>query len=339
MDAGNTGARAAGSATKAAARPAPGKISDIFLARLGDLESRVERELGRTAPAAGPAGEFAFDLVREAWRLGSGIAGGATSLAGLRSMLSSFVAGAPVDELGLDASLAEAVREVVRPLSRRWLAVRETRSAALPATGGVLILLNRSAWPLPVEALVLWSFLCDGRLGGRRMAVLWDEDSPELPWVSDFLRRIGVVAATAANASALLERGAVVLAFPEGSAARSRTYEKRYRLARFASVELLAAALESGARIVPGAVVGNEESFPVLGHVGAMPVTAQFPLLGLLGLLPLPVTWSLRLGAAVEYGASGEDGPGVDAIADAARARMSALLGELLSERSSIVGG
>jgi hypothetical protein len=323
-------------------RAAPSKVTDIFLARLGDLEKRVEKELGRTSAGAGPAGEFVVDLVRECWNLGSRIAGAAATSAGRSRLLASFGAASPVDELGVDPSQAETLRELIRPLARRWLGLREVRSAALPATGGVLVLLNRSAWPLPVEALVLWAFLCDGRMGGRRMAVLWDEDSsglPELPWLGDLARRVGLVAATEGNAFALLERGSVVLAFPEGSAARAKTYERRYRLSRFACTGILEAAVEAGARIVPGAVVGSEESFPVLGHVGPLPVTAQFPLLGLLGLLPLPLTWSVRLGAAMEFASGTGEGPGVDAIADAVRARMSALLGELLSERDSIVQG
>jgi 1-acyl-sn-glycerol-3-phosphate acyltransferase len=320
------------------ASPASGKVRDIFLARLGDLEERVERELGRAPAAVGPAGEFVFDFVREAWRAGAGLVEAASTAAGRRGFLAWLAAGAETDELGLDAAMAETVREIVRPLARRWLGVRASRSAALPE-GGVLLLCNRSAWPLPVEALVLWAFLGDGRAGSRPMAVMWDADVPELPFVSDFLRRIGLVAATPENALALLERGAVVLAFPEGSSARAKTYDRRYRLTRFADASLLGAAMEAGAHIVPGAVVGSEESYPVLGHVGALPITAQFPLLGVLGLLPLPLSWSLRLGPAVEVGAPGAGAPGIDALADAVRGRMAALLGELLAERQSIVGG
>jgi hypothetical protein len=60
-------------------------------------------------------------------------------------------------------------------------------------------------------------------------------------------------------------------------------------------------------------------------------------------LLPLPVTWTVRLGAAVDYAAAeDEEAPAaaaVDAIADAVRARMQALIGELLSRRDSILRG
>jgi hypothetical protein len=97
-----TGTRT-GSATAAAARPAPaGKVRDIFLARLGDLEERVEKELGRAPATSGPAGEFVFDFVREAWRAGAGVASAATSAAGRRGLLAWLSAAPEVDDLGLD---------------------------------------------------------------------------------------------------------------------------------------------------------------------------------------------------------------------------------------------
>jgi len=312
-------------------RPRGATVSDIFLTRLGALEKRVGVELDRSAPSLGPAGEYALHALRLGWRSASSLAASVATASGRRELIASWTAGAPVDELGFDAGLAESVREILKPLSRRWLGLHESGSSGFPERGGVLLLLNRSAWPIPIEALVLWAWLGDGRIADRRLAVLWDADFPELPYLSDFFRRIGLVAATRENASALLERGAVVLAFPEGVAARTKTYDRRYRLARFDSHGLFAAALECGARIVPGAVLGNEDSFPFLGSVGLIPVTAQFPLLGLAGVLPLPVTWTIRLGPALEYGGERSDGPGPDAIMDAVRARMQACIGELLA--------
>jgi len=330
--------RKAGAAAPAG-RGDHGRIHDIFLARLTDLEHRVERELERPAPASGASQELALDAARELWRLGAGLVALATDAARRRAALAGLAASGPVDELGLDHALAETVREIVRPLARRWLGVRESRGAGLPERGGTLVLMNRSAWPLPVEALVLWSFLCDGRAGERAMVALWDDELPELPFVQDFLRRIGILSATTDNCRLLLERGAVVLSFPEGRAAGAKTYDRRYRLARFDQKALIAAAVEAGARIVPGAVVGSEESFPVLGYAAGLPITPTFPLLGLAGLLPLPLAWSFRLGAPVEYAMIDGERADVDGIADAVRARIQALLGELLSQRESIVMG
>jgi len=324
---------------EAAARGDPARIHDIFLQRLTDLEDRVGRELERPAPATGPTQELALDVARELWRAGSRLAAVAGDAASRRAALASLMAAGPVDDLGVDDALAATVREIVRPLARRWLGVRESHGAALPERGGVLVLMNRSAWPLPVEALVLWSVLSDGRAGERKTLALWDDELPELPWIGDFLRRIGIVAASADNARLLLERGHLVLAFPEGRAAGAKTYDRRYRLAHFDQKSLIGAALDAGARIVPGAVVGAEESYPVLGYAAGFPITPTFPLLGLAGVLPLPLTWTFRIGAAVEYAQGEAERPDVDGIADAVRARIQALLGELLAQRDSIVGG
>jgi 1-acyl-sn-glycerol-3-phosphate acyltransferase len=308
-----------------------GNIRDIFLGRLGDLEDRVGRELGRSGVPLGPAGEFALDALRSTWGVGASLFSSLSSSAGRRDLLVSWTASAPVDELGFDRQLAETVHEIVRPIARRWLGVVESRSAGLPERGGVLVLMNRSGWPVPIEPLVLASML-SGRAGSRPVAVLWEPDLPELPLVSDFLRRIGIVAATVDNAACLLERGFVVLCFPEGRAARQKTYDRRYRLARFEFVDGIEAAIATGARIVPAAIAGNEDSFPILGQLAGMPITAQFPLLGVFGVLPLPGRWTIRIGSPLEIG-QGSDAGAVSALADASRARMQALLGQLLSER------
>lgn len=317
-------------------RALAGKVVDLFVARMADLEAGVRRGLDRPASAEGPLGAFLLDAAREAWASASSAAAGLASAGSPAAALARALAAGPVDELGLDAEAIAGLREVVRPLARRWLDLREEASEPLPAEGGVLVLLNRSAWPLPVEAVVLSAFLGDGRLGGRPLAALWDSDElPEFPWVGDFLRRTGVVAATADNAFALLDRGAVVLAFPEGAAAGAKTWEKRYRLAPFDADGILDAALEAGARVVPGALLGSEESYPLLGRLGPWPLTAQFPVLGLAGLLPLPVAWRLSLAPALLPSSSEDPAK----LAASVRARIQERLGTLVAGRRSILGG
>lgn len=321
-------------------RALAGKVVDLFVARMASLEASVEQELRRPAAAAGPAGELVLDVAREGWRALSALA--RTAAAGPAGVAASWTASSsPLDDCGFDQRLAADLRAVVRVLSRLWLGIEEVQGAALPASGGVLVLANRGAWPLPAVALVLMALLGDGRLGGRRIAAVWEsEEIPELPWVGDFLRRIGIVSESPAGAAALLERDFVVLAFPEGAAARSRTYERRYRLGKFDAADLVDAALETGASVVPAAVLGVEESFPVLRNLAGLPLTVQFPLLGAFGLLPLPVSWRVCVGAPVEtvrFAAAGAGAAG--AIADAAAARVQALLAGLLAARSSIVSG
>jgi hypothetical protein len=304
------------------------------VARLADLEDRVDRELGRRQQGLGPAGELALDLVRESWRRGARLARELTS-GGPSGLVASWLAGPAVGELGFDERAADAFGEVVHLSASRWVGLGGRPNRELPQDRGVLVLLNRSGWPLPVEAVVLWAWLRHGQPGAgcRPMAVLWHEELPELPWISDFLRKIGLVPATADNAAAVLERGGIVLAFPEGRSASSKTYDRRYRLARFEGTAVLEAAVACESAIVPGAVIGSEESFALLGHIGGLPCTLQFPLFGLFGLLPLPLAWSVCLGAPLSQ-VSVSAGPAtVDDIADTVRARMQALLAEMLADR------
>jgi len=339
-----TGARS-GSSSRVVSLPDPSRIQDLFLTRLEDLEKRVTSELTRPVQASGPLQEFALDVVRESWRLGTRAAGRVLRPRKLVTSVALALGASPTDDLGVDRRLAAATREVLRPLARVWLRTEAETTEALPAHGGVLVTLNRSAWPLPAEALVLWSVLA-GQAGGRRdVYVLWDPEMLATPYLGDTLQRIGVVAATPENARLLLERGALVIGFPEGMAAREKTYERRYRLERFEDRYLVAAAHAAGARIVPGAVVGSEESYPVLGHLGNLPITPVFPLTGLFGLLPLPLRWRIRLAAPVEYARDRHDGHERGAgsephgLDDAVRARMQAMLGELIAERESILYG
>jgi len=309
------------------------------LERLQELERRVAEQLERPAQGGSALQAFLLDTAREVWLLGAHLGRTAADPRKLLARIALLGAAGQTDELGVDERLATLVRETLLPLTRLWLRPSERGGAGLPERGGVLVLLNRSAWPLPVEALALWALIGEGRSWGRRVHVLWDGRALDLPFAGDFLQRLGVFAATPENCAALLERGWIVIAFPEGRAALGKTYERRYRLAAFHDAALLGAAVGAGAHIVPGAVVGNEESFPVLGSLAGVPLTATFPWSGLLGLLPLPIPWLFKLGAPVEY-ARVEDGEAaVDDLGDAVRGRMQAMLAELLAGRRSIVTG
>jgi 1-acyl-sn-glycerol-3-phosphate acyltransferase len=75
-------------------------------------------------------------------------------------------------------------------------------------------------------------------------------------------------------------------------------------------------ALRNGAPIVPVAVVGSEEIYPMLGNLRTvarllglpyLPVTPTFPLLGLLGAVPLPSKWLIEFCPPIETAGYGPD--------------------------------
>jgi 1-acyl-sn-glycerol-3-phosphate acyltransferase len=154
---------------------------------------------------------------------------------------------------------------------------------------------------------------------------------------------VGVLPAVPVEAKRLLERGAMVVYFPEGAAARRRSYEHRYALEEFTDAFVVAEAVRARAEILPAAIVGSEESFPVLGRLAGVPLTPVFPLTGVLGLVPLPLGWRVHVDAPIAYGTDDSTGawqPGDDArLAERLRVRMQSLLNELVRARHSIVRG
>jgi 1-acyl-sn-glycerol-3-phosphate acyltransferase len=316
-------------------------VSDRFLAALEALETELEGGLSRPAAATGPLAGLVLDSAREVWGIASAVAASWSPLADSGSSAFALPGRQPaLDDFGVDAVAAEQLRDVLRPMARFWLGLRESGSKRPPERGGVLVLCNRSAWPLPVEALAIWSLLADRYAGDRPTYVLWDGMLGPLPWITDGARRVGLLEATPENCRQLLEHGAFVVAFPEGKAALGKTYDRRYRLARFDRWDLVASAVAAGAALVPAACLGPEESYPLLGELASMPITAQFPLAGAAGLLPLPLAWSLRVGGGIEYALSAED-PDRDLapVVDALRERIQGLLVDLVSERRSLVFG
>ena len=83
--------------------------------------------------------------------------------------------------------------------------------------------------------------------------------------------------------------GQLVLVFPEGTKATGKLYRDRYQLRRFGRGGFVEIAMRAGVPIIPIAVVGAEESMPILWKSAALakatglpyfPVTANMVALG-----------------------------------------------------------
>ena len=119
--------------------------------------------------------------------------------------------------------------------------------------------------------------------------------------------RVGGVAAHPENAYRLLrEQQQLVLVFPEGEKGPGKLYKDRYQLRRFGRGGFVEIAMRAGVPIVPIAVVGAEESMPIIAKIPAIskalnlpyfPITVNQLLFGpLLGLvIYLPAKFKLRV--------------------------------------------
>ena len=211
-----------------------------------------------------------------------------------------------------------------------------------------MILVSNHSGAIPFDATMIACALDDA--GHPRPArFLYDRFVDHLPWIPRFYQRAGAVVATHENASRLLEKGELVGLFPEGVGGLAKLYSERYVLQSF-STGFVRLALRHGAPVVPVAVVGAEEIYPLIARVQGfgkllgipyLPITPFFPLLGPLGMIPLPTKWMIRFGKPLRLDPPSRrhaDGLAVRALADQVRGRVQRMVRALLRERARISG-
>jgi 1-acyl-sn-glycerol-3-phosphate acyltransferase len=250
------------------------------------------------AGSAGPAGTAGGEV--DVWdrRIASGL-----------SFLRRRLTGAyEVDEFGFDRELTDAVfHPLLRVLYRSWFRVDVLGVDNLPATGPALVVANHSG-TIAVDALMLALAVHDEHPAHRYLRLLGADLVFRMPILSEFTRKAGGTLACSPDAERLMTAGELVGVFPEGFKGVGKLYRDRYRLQRFGRGGFVSAALRTGTPIVPAAIVGAEEIYPMLGNLKPLarllgtpyfPVTPTFPWLGPLGLVPLPSKWYIQFGAPI----------------------------------------
>lgn len=188
-----------------------------------------------------------------------------------------------------------AVRRMLRwiePVYTRYFRVRAHGAANIPATGPAILVANHSG-SLPIDGLMLWADVV--RRTGRVPRLVGDHFIPQLPIISTLFARGGVVTGTRANVRRLLERGELIAIFPEGTTGIAKPFRDRYQLQewRVGHAEL---ALRYRAPIVPVAIVGAEESWPVIARLRRVKLFGA-PFLPIPATpLPLPVRFDIHYG-------------------------------------------
>jgi 1-acyl-sn-glycerol-3-phosphate acyltransferase len=255
------------------------------------------------------------------------------------------------DEFGFDPDLADHVLlPLLRPLFSRWFRVETHGVENVPGTGGALVVANHSG-TLPVDALMTTVALHDDHPARRRLRLLGADLVFEMPFVGTVSRKMGTTLACNEDAERLLTGGELVGVFPEGFKGIGKPFRERYTLQRFGRGGFVTAALRTGAPIIPCAIVGAEEIYPMLGNAKTVarllgpphfPTTPTFPLLGPLGLLPLPSKWLIAFGEPIEtasYGpAAAEDPMLVFNLTDQVRETIQQSIYQLLLQRKSVFG-
>ena len=256
-----------------------------------------------------------------------------------------------VDDFGFDPELTDRVLlALVRPLYRSWFRVEVSGLENVPSESGALVVANHSG-VIAMDAVMTQVALRDEHPARRHLRMLGANLVFQTPFIGEIARKAGHTLACHPDAERLLSAGELVGVWPEGFKGVGKPFSQRYRLQRFGRGGFVAAALRTGAPIIPTAIVGAEEIYPMIGNARTVarilglpyfPVTPTFPWLGPLGMVPLPSKWLIHFGEPIPtdgYPAGSADDPMVVFnLTDEVRERIQQSLYKLLVKRPSPFG-
>ena len=250
-----------------------------------------------------------------------------------------------VDDFGLDPTYEARIQPLLDALYERYFRVHVEGAEHVPLQGGAVLVCNHSG-TLPWDGVMLKTAIRHAHPKQRALRWLTDDFVFHSPFLGAWLNRIGAVRACPENAERLLSRGELLAVFPEGVKGIGKPYRERYQLQRFGRGGHVKLALRARVPLIPVAIVGAEETYPLLYKVRAfskllgvpfVPITPLFPWLGPLGLVPLPSRWQI----VIDQPMAGFDGPAeraddtvlVNELNEQVRARVQTLLQRALSTR------
>lgn len=225
------------------------------------------------------------------------------------------------------------------PAYQRYFRVQARGREHIPQTGPVVLAVNHSGL-IPVDAVMLAIDLIRHAPGTRAPKVVGDYFIPNLPWFNLFFARGGGISGSRGNVHAVLERGGLLVVFPEGTPGIGKPYSERYQLKPFRNgfAEL---AIQHQATIVPVGIVGAEESWPQAFRIDALKAFgAPFVPVPLVP-LPLPARFTLHYGEPIDvpgrYTAEQcLDGAVVQSLAAEVQQQVQQLLDDGVAEREGV---
>lgn len=256
--------------------------------------------------------------------------------------------GKPADEFGLDLSMIEILRPFFQFLYYIYFRVEARGAQHVPAKGPAILVANHSG-AFPYDGVMTHLAVYNEHPKGRIVRYLVDDYVFEVPLLRSFIMRAGGVRACHENATRLLDRGELIVVFPEGVKGVSKTFDQRYRLLRFGRGGFIRLAMRTGVPIVPVAVIGAEEIHPIIWKsrrlarplgLPFIPFTPTFPWLGPLGFVPLPSKWRIVFGKPVSFDgfhpADAEDEKLVARYTDTIRKTVQGMIDRELGRRRSV---
>ncbi|MFN8482488.1 MAG: lysophospholipid acyltransferase family protein [Anaerolineae bacterium] len=255
------------------------------------------------------------------------------------------------DAYGYDSDFVELVQPLFDFLFGSYWRVQAVGVNNVPEEGGALLIANSSGL-FPWDSLMVMTAVQKEHDVPRLVRGLYASWMSPLPFASDFFNKMGMVMGVTDNARRLLAEGEPVLVFPEASKPTGKLFRDRYRVEPFGKSALVNLAVRANAPIVPVAIVGAEEAYPVVAQSTKLgrplglpyfPFTLTWPWTGLFGLLPLPSKWTVEFGAPITPDEwppdAAYDPDAIEELTELVRRRIQAMLYDRLKDRKSIILG
>lgn len=252
-------------------------------------------------------------------------------------------------DFGFDREFLNRTSPLLEFLWTKYFRVRLLGMENVPAEGAALLVSNHSGG-LPYDGAMLIHATHRYHPAARPLRPLVATFALRSSWMRPVVARIGGVRASMDNALNLCRSGQLVGVFPEGLRGVGKLYHERYRLTHFGRGGFVRLARAANVPIIPVAIVGAEETHPVLAKLTRIaqplglpyiPITPTFPLLGPLGLLPVPSKWTIQIGTPMTFSAGSDDKNKEETLemAEVVRSRLDQMIAELLASRRSILFG
>ena len=256
-----------------------------------------------------------------------------------------------VDDFGFDPELTDKVLlSLVRPLYTSWFRVETTGLENVPSDSAALVVANHSG-VIAMDAVMTQVALHDEHPARRHLRMLGANLVFQTPFMGEIARKAGHTLACHPDAERLLGAGELVGVWPEGFKGVGKPFSQRYKLQRFGRGGFVSAALRTGAPIIPTAIVGAEEIYPMIANAKTVarifglpyfPITPTFPWLGPLGMVPLPSKWLIHFGEPIATDGfpegAADDPMVVFNLTDQVREQIQQSLYRLLVKRPSAFG-
>ena len=256
-----------------------------------------------------------------------------------------------VDDFGFDPVYDDKYRPYLDFLYTKYFRVETSGIESIPSAGRCVLVANHSG-TLPLDGVMLKTAIKREHPASRAMRWLTEDFISHMPFLGSTMNRLGAVRACQENAERLLADEELVAVFPEGVKGIGKLFGERYRLQRFGRGGFIKLCLRTSTPIVPVAIVGAEETNPMLFRVEQfskalglpyLPITPTFPLLGPAGLLPAPTKWRIMFGDPLDLSAHGPEAADdeilVGKLAERVRASIQGMLDRAVSARKSVFFG